>query len=652
MGSASTIAVCVFIAFVFILCMDGVFKTYKAKNVIKAISDSDNIPEAFKNSKLKELWEMFYKSVSFNTLNGLKSNTPSSFYFNVNSVSKIFKVNFRFLDSASGVLVGLGLLGTFWGLTMGVRDFDSSNSDNIQQSIQNLLNGMSTAFITSLVGMICSLIFTFFDKIVRNKLHRNIHALTGKLDDTYYVDDTILQEQYQAALVDKLIGIVRSELDNKLMYTNEAGENVTAGNAIREILTENMEQSKALKSFSTDLAIELNNGFDEVLSRQMQQKILPLMESVDNTTKSVIEHIDKMADTVASPASGMMDSVVEELKESMSAIIDEFKTSLSSSATSQLETLAQQLGTASQAMGDFPHNMENISNTLQVTIEEVKNAISEISKTSANANSTAMQQMQEQIAFATSSISNVISEVKEVMNGITQSSQEQSNQMIAKLSDAAEKMGSFLDNTISSLSSSVQNSMKSITDDVTSKQADLIALQEDTTSQTKKLLEAFNVGLERLEKMNEYVTNTMDGFKQAQGEISISTGNLRTISDDMKLATELFNKIQSEYTEKLNQLQLSCQRGIDQIAELLRSSGKMTDDYAQKFELIKQGLGGIFSQLQSGLTEYSNTVKATTQKYLDQYSSSLTQTTDALSSTIQQQGEIVEMLTETLSKNR
>lgn len=652
MGSSSTLVVCILIAFVFILCMAGVFKTNRAKNEIKAISDSDNIPEAFKNSKLKELWEMFYKSVSFNTLNGLKSNTPSSFYFNVNSVSKIFRVNFRFLDSASGVLVGLGLFGTFLGLTMGIRGFDSSNSDNIQQSIQNLLNGMSTAFFTSLVGMICSLIFTFFDKIVRNKLHRNIHALTGKLDDTYYIDDTNLQEQYQAALVDKLIGIVRSELDSKLMYTNEAGENVTAGNAIREILTENMEQSKALKSFSTDLAIELNNGFDEVLSRQMQQKILPLMESVDNTTKSVIEHIDKMADTVASPASGMMDSIVEELKKSMSAIIDEFKTSLSGSATSQLETLAQHIGTASQAMGEFPQNMENISNTLQVTIEEVKNAISEISKTSANANSAAMQQMQEQIAFATSSISNAISEVKEVMNGITQSSQEQSNQMIAKLSDAAEKMGSFLDNTISSLSSSVQNSVKSITDDVTSKQADLIALQEDTTSQTKKLLEAFNVGLERLEKMNEYVTNTMDGFKQAQGEISISTGNLRTISGDMKLATELFNKIQSEYTEKLNQLQLSSQRGIDQIAELLRSSGKMTDDYAQKFELIKQGLGGIFSQLQSGLTEYSNTVKATTQKYLDQYSSSLTQTTDALSSTIQQQGEIVEMLTETLSKNR
>jgi ABC-type transporter Mla subunit MlaD len=336
----------------------------------------------------------------------------------------------------------------------------------------------------------------------------------------------------------------------------------------------------------------------------------------------------------------------------MRSIVDEFKTNLSGSTTSQLETLALQLGSASQTMCDFPKNMENISNTLQVTIDEVKNAIAEISKTSATANSTAMQQMQEQIALATGSFSNAITEVKEVMSGLTQSSQEQSNQMAAKLADATEKMGTFLDNTIVSLSSSVQNSMKSITDDVSSKQTDLIALQEDTTTQTKKLLEAFNTGLDRLEKMNEYIAGTMNGFRQAQGEISVSTGNLRTISGDMKLATELFNKGQNDYTEKLSQLQLSSQRGIEKVEELLVNSGQMSDEYAQKFEIIKQGLTGIFSQLQTGLTEYSRTVQATTEKYLDQYSSSLTQTTDALASTILQQNEVVEMLNETLSKNR
>lgn len=637
---------------VFILFMAELRKLYGANKLIKVLLSSNNIIDSFQGTILEEIGGIYKKSITITTPKGFKSNIPSANYFNDDNVSKAHKFNLRMLDAASGTLVGLGLLGTFLGLTFGIAGFDSSDSSGIQQSIQNLLGGMSTAFSTSLLGMFCSLVYTIIDKALRNKLHRSLYSFTEQLDEKYYIDDITLLEMKQKDLVDTLINTVKSELDNKLMYSNETGENVTIGNAIREILTENTEQSKALKSFSTDLAMELNNGFDEVLSRQMQEKILPLIESVDATTKSVVEHIDQMASTVASPASGMMESVVDELKKSMTAIIDEFKTNLSGSTTSQLEALALQLDSASQTMGEFPKNMENISKTLQVTIGEVKNAISEISKTSAHANSSAMQQMQEQIAFATGSISNAISEVKEVMSGITQSSQEQSNQMITKLSDAAEKMGTFLDNTIVSLSSSVQNSMKSITDDVNSKQADLLALQEDTTTQTKKLLEAFNDGLDRMEKMNEYVTGTMNNFKQAQGEISISTSNLRTISGDMKLATELFNKGQSEYTEKLNQLQLSSQHGIDQVVELLKNSGQMTDEYAQKFEVIKQGLSGIFSQLQTGLTEYSRTVQATTQKYLDQYTTNLTQTTGALSSAIQQQNEVVDMLNEILSRKK
>ena len=381
----------------------------------------------------------------------------------------------------------------------------------------------------------------------------------------------------------------------------------------------------------------------------MRENILPLIENIDQTTTSIVEHIDLMADQVSSPATDMIENVVTELKNSMSSIVDEFKTGLSGSATQELEDLALQLGSATQAMANFPKNMESISATLEVTIEEVKNAIAEISNTSANANSTAMQQMQEQISFATGAISNSITEVKEIMNGLTQNSQQQNDQMVQQLAEATEKMGIFLNGTISSLSTSVQESVKNITDDVNNKQADLIALQEDTTIQTRKLLETFNLGLERLEKMNEYISGTMNMFQQAQGQITGSTAHLQTITSDMKLATQLFNKGQADYTQKIEEIQSNNQRGIESVTQLLKNTGEMSEDYIEKFEIIKQGLGGIFGQIQNGLTEYSKTVQATTQKYLEQYSTNLTNTTEALSSTIEQQREIVEMLVDTLS---
>ena len=657
MSDFTTWASAAVIIIVFLLFCKEEYKLYSIKEAIKRLLNNDNILDSLKETKIAPLAETYSKTIIIETHDGKKSNIPASEYINDYSVCKYNKLNLRMLDTAAGTLVGLGLLGTFLGLTLGIKGFDSSNTERINESIQGLLAGMGTAFLTSLLGMTFSILFTTADKALRHRLYKDVKELTDKLDSEYYIDDLVLANINQQNIVNQLYKALKndlqqlaSEIANKLTYTNAEGQNVTIGNAIREILTENTKQSKALMSFSTDLAMELNQGFDETLSRQMQQKIVPLMESVDATTKAVVEHIDKMADTVSSPATDMMQSVVDELKQSMQSLLNEFSTGLSGSATSELENLAMQLGTATQAMADFPKNMENISATLQVTIEEVKHAISEISNTSANANSTAMQQMQEQITYATGAISNAITEVKEVMSGISQSSQEQSNQMVSKLADAAEKMGSFLTGTISTLSNSVQQSVKGITDDINSKQTDLIALQEDTTSQTKKLLENFNVGLERLEKMNEYVTGTMNGFKQAQGEITVSTSNLRTISSDMKLATELFNKGQNDYAARLAQLQTASQKGIDQVSEMLKNSGQLSDEYVQKFDLIKQGLGSIFSQLQSGLTEYSRTVKDTTDKYLASYTSSLTQTTGALASTIERQNEVTEMLTDTISR--
>ena len=656
------------VSVVIILIVFGMFvwQAYKVRLLYKLLekaTNSDDTLNALKETKIASIAESYAETICIDITERKQTNTPALEIFSEFSTCSAHKINLRLLDTAAGTLVGLGLLGTFLGLTLGIKDFDSSSTQNIQKSIQLLLSGMGTAFITSLVGMLLSMIYSFCDKYWRNRLSKHLHVLTKKLDSLYYIDDRTLDDLNEQALAKSIASTMKevvehemrsvvNALNEKLTYNNESGEATTIANAIREILKENQEQSKALKSFSTDLAIELNNGFDEVLSRQMQQKILPLMENVDATTKAIVEHIDQMASLVSSPATDMIQTVVDELKNSMSEMMKEFSSGLSGSATNELETLAHQLGTAAQSMADFPNNMAHISSTLQVMIEEVKNTVSEISQTSANANSTAMQQMQEQITFATSAISAAIAEVKDVMSGISQSSQEQSNQMVSKLADAAEKMGTFLSGTISTLSSSVQQSVKSITDDVNNKQADLIALQEDTTSQTKKLLETFNTGLDRLEKMNEYITGTMNMFQQEQGQITGSTAHLQTITGDMKLATQLFNKSQTDYAVKMEEMQRNSQRGIDAVTELLKNSGDLSEDYVEKFETIRQGLGSIFQQLQSGLSEYSRTVQATTQKYLDQYSTSLTNTTDALSSTIQQQNEVVEMLVESLNAKK
>ncbi len=632
---------CGSMGFVFIYFLTQAFKLLRGAMMIKGALAQTNYFEALKKTKLATLCTSYEQTLVLKIDDKKKTNIPASEIFSPINVFKHIKLNIRLMDTAAGTLVGLGLLGTFLGLTFGISGFASTSTENIQLSIQSLLSGMSTAFVTSLLGMSLSLIFTtLFEKPWKHKLIKSLIDLSEKLDSEYYINDMALIEHQQQALFKSLI----TSIESHLTYTDQQGNRILIANAIREIRHENEEQSRALKSFSTDLSESLNNMMNEDLS--------PLLEKINDTTNSVVEHIDKMAAKVESPAADMIENVVRELKKSMMDVMVEFKSNITQNTTTELEGLASTLANTAQSMLNFPKQMEQISDTMNSSIAEIKRAVEDISSTSATSNSHAMQQMQEQITFATTSISNAITEVKEVMSSITHSSEQSNAQIMERMTATQEQLGQFLNSTMSGVTASVEDSMKHIAEHVSTHQSKIIMLQESTMEETKKLLELFNNGIERLDRVNTAVSGTMDLFQQAQGQITGSTAQLQTITSDMRSASESFAKGQADYMGSVIDIQRESQSGIDSIARLVKESGEMSDEYAHKFEVIRLGLSEIFRQLQEGLNEYSKTVQTSTQNYLDQYSNNLTQTADALSNTIQQQNDLVEELVEALNNKK
>ena len=67
--------------------------------------------------------------------------------------------NRRIIEYFPTFISTLGVLGTFWGITKGLMAFEANNLD---QSIPGLLNGLKTAFFTSLAGMIGSMVLSAF----------------------------------------------------------------------------------------------------------------------------------------------------------------------------------------------------------------------------------------------------------------------------------------------------------------------------------------------------------------------------------------------------------------------------------------------------------------------------------------------------------
>ncbi len=79
-----------------------------------------------------------------------------------------------------GTLTGLGILGTFIGLIVGIRGIGFSSVNAALSSVQTMLSGIQVAFYTSISGVILSLVFNVIYRISWNVMIRNMGLFTNE----------------------------------------------------------------------------------------------------------------------------------------------------------------------------------------------------------------------------------------------------------------------------------------------------------------------------------------------------------------------------------------------------------------------------------------------------------------------------------------
>ncbi len=80
----------------------------------------------------------------------------------------------QFGEVTPGLLTSLGILGTFIGLMRGLGGLDVSTADATMASISQMIGGMTFAFMTSIVGIACSLAFNILNRAVTGSCIRAI----------------------------------------------------------------------------------------------------------------------------------------------------------------------------------------------------------------------------------------------------------------------------------------------------------------------------------------------------------------------------------------------------------------------------------------------------------------------------------------------
>lgn len=146
--------------------------------------DIDNIIS--ENEVLKESWNEYKKTLTvYQGLDSthLYSTQATSGYINFSTV--IRKLNIEFWQNLGGVFTGIGIFGTFLGLVIGLFGVDvtTANIDAMKASIGNLLSGISTAFLTSVMGVLCALLFNWLHNRCITNVKDNLSVIVEMLED-------------------------------------------------------------------------------------------------------------------------------------------------------------------------------------------------------------------------------------------------------------------------------------------------------------------------------------------------------------------------------------------------------------------------------------------------------------------------------------
>jgi hypothetical protein len=324
----------------------------------------------------------------------LKRCANSSEVFNPSTLAHGLVGN-RFLLAMPGILTGLGVLGTFVGLQIGIGglELDSSQIENLDKSIAPIIKGCSTAFATSVWGVLCSLLFTVFEKFLEWLALTRIRQLQSRVDaliPRYTPEESMIELQRFSGktnfVLEGLAVAIGKEMQEAM---NRLGSSITE--AVRDSLGNNAQDlgkmgADLMSAALTDELGKLQNAVTDMAagfkseflgaSKELNTTIAgfeKLLGGVDSTVKASSETVKQAVERLTAH-----EDVVIQLKEG-SIRLQEAATELSSMKDT-FTLSAQKNSDAAAAQEKAATVNESVANKFQLVgdnLPKVQEAISE-----------------------------------------------------------------------------------------------------------------------------------------------------------------------------------------------------------------------------------------------------------------------------------
>ena len=409
-------------------------------------------------------------------------------------------------ESIPTVFTTLGVLGTFVGIYFGLLKFDVNY---ITESIPLLLEGLKTAFSTSIIGIVLSLVFGKVSQIILRNVELNEPPKpTGELGELNRIANILEASQKQA------------EDNFKQLNTALIGEtDESVSTHFVKLRNQITEQTKVLekvqKSLGGDDETSLLTQIQKLRSEQNEytqetkKNIEWIVESMNKNNELIREKFDEFSELLAK-------SNTEALVEVMKQATEEFNAQMSELINKLVQENFQELNNSVQRMNDWQQENKEMIQTLTAQFKQVSEDFS--------ISSTALKEITEntsQLTNENSHLTKLIEELQKVMIEDTKY-QEIVEKLTGTIDTLAENTKAF-DETTNKLNNWVRNQM-------------------NFSDSVGKLLTRLEE-IDKIKDINEVFWNNTKA--QLNEGVSVIEKSSKLLSNDLE-------KINAEFYERLN----------------------------------------------------------------------------------------------------
>ena len=403
----------------------------------------DNLtPIMQKNKILNRLWRDYRQTLHPISNRGGESNiqwrstTNSSQFFNEAAIVD-FPLRTEFYKHLPGILTGIGIIGTFAGLILGLTQFDvSADPILVRESLKNLIRSVGHAFQVSASAIFLAMLFTWIEKSLITQCYKQVNELVTNLD-THFAGG--LENDYLARLVRsnemsaQQIAQLRQQM--LLMNSNEEQKGDKLDNAkLAEIIGKSVARGVALaveRTLTTPL-LQVSETLENFANNTNPANSLkPTLErflaKIETLTNSINSSNPNSADGEQGKFLAALSKSTSQLEKSI-ADIAKLGNKLEATNNQSVQTAATQLQSAGKGVGIAAQNFSSASDQMIAAAGSL---------TAATLEASSIMNQQKEIR---DSLALLVAEVKNMLNDNKRELSINQN-MVNRLAQAAATLG-------------------------------------------------------------------------------------------------------------------------------------------------------------------------------------------------------------------